>query len=420
MNTLSTTLAVAWKELQLLIKDRGNLAVMFLLPLLLSSIQSAANVTLNTEEGEASILLQIALVNDDDGDFGREVVKAMRTIDELDIQMLTSLVEAEQLVSEGDLSAAVYFPAGFSTAINNYEQTTVEVIVDPAQPDSASIITGIMNQVVDEVRIWGEVQYGIRSVFDQSGLLDEIGLEERRGLEAMNMGVIMTRLSQMRRDPLISVVSEDLEGQETESWLVEFLAYIYAGYTVMFIFFVIGMAAESIMTERESGTLRRLIAAPVSRSSVIGGKLLAYLLIPCLQALLIFTVGSIFFNVELGDSPLALAAMTLMTAIVAVALGLLIASFSKSTSQASNLGLAASFLLAIVGGAVPIGGQPFSRVGGFISILARVTPHAHAIEGFLKVMADGQGFTAVLPELSILFAFAALFMIVAIRRFEYD
>lgn len=420
MKILSTTLAVAWKELQLLVKDRGNLAVMFLLPLLLSSIQSAANISLNTEEGEASILLHVALVNDDDGDFGREVVNAMQTIDELDIQIFTSLAEAEQSVSEGEISAAVYFPAGFSNAINDYEQTTVEVIVDPARPDSASIVKGIMNQVVDEVTIWGEIQYGIRSVFDQSGLLDEIGLEERRGLEAMNMGVIMTRLGEMRRDPLISVVSEDLEGQETESWLVSFLAYVYAGYTVMFIFFVVGLAAESIMTERESGTLRRLIAAPISRSSVIGGKLLAYLLIPCLQALLIFAIGSIFFGVELGDSPLALAAMTLMTAIVAVVLGLLIASFSKSTSQASNLGLAASFILAIVGGAVPIGGQPFSRVGGFISILARVTPHAHAVEGFLKVMADGEGFLAILPELGILLAFAALFMLLAIRRFEYD
>jgi hypothetical protein len=35
-------------------------------------------------------------------------------------------------------------------------------------------------------------------------------------------------------------------------------------------------------------------------------------------------------------------------------------------------------------------------------------------------MADGEGFVAVLPELGILLAFAALFMVVAIRRFEYD
>lgn len=420
MKTLSTILAVAWKELQVISKDRGNLAMMLLLPLLLSTVQSAANVTMNAEEGEAAILLHVALVNDDDGDFGHEIAKAIDTIDELDVQTYATLAEAEELVAQGELAAAIHFPAGFSDDINAYQQTTVYVIVDPAQPESASIVTGIMKQVVDEVTIWGEIQYGIRTVFDASGLLEGASPEERRGIEAMNLGVIMTRLGEMRSTPLISVVSEDLEGEETDSWLDAYLAYIYAGYTVMFIFFVVGMAAESILNERETGTLRRLVAAPISRGSIIGGKLLAYMMIPCAQVVLLFSVGSIFFNVPLGDSPLALVAITLMTATVAVALGLLIASFAGSLSQASNMGLAVSFILAIVGGVVPIASQPFSRMGGFISVLSRLTPHAHALEGFLKVMAEGKGFMAILPELGILLGFATVFIVIATRRFRYD
>ena len=419
MKTLSTMLAVTWKELQLIVRDRGNLAIMLLLPLLLSSVQSAANIAVVTEEGEAAILLHIALVNDDSGDFGREVSKAILTIDELDVAIHMSLAEAEALVAQGDLAAAIYFPRGFSEDINAYRPATVDVIVDPAQPESASIVSGIMNQVVGEVTIWGEIQYGIRSVFEASGLLEGASPEERRGIEAQNLGVIMTRLGEMRRAPLISVISEDLEGVETESWFETFLAYIYAGYTVMFIFFVVMMAAESIMNERESGSLRRLVAAPISGGAVIGGKLLAYMLIPCVQAALLFGVGSIFFGVSLGNSPAALVAMTLVTAIVAVSLGLLIASLAKSASQASNMGLAAGFILAIVGGVVPIGPQPFSRMGGFISILARATPHAHAVEGFLKVMAEGGGIMAILPELGILLGFAAVFLVIATRRFRY-
>lgn len=420
MKTLSTILAVAWKELQVISKDRGNLAIMLLLPLLLSSVQSAANITMNTEEGEAAILLHVGLVNDDDGDFGREVVKAIATIDELDIQTFSTLPEAEELVAQGELTAAIHFPTGFSDDINAYRQTRVEVIVDPAQPQSASIVTGIMNQVVGEVTIWGEVQYGIRTVFDASGLLEGASAEERQGLEAMNLGVIMTRLGEMRSTPLISVVSEDLEGVQAENWLDAYVAYIFSGYAVMFIFFVVAMAAESIMHEREAGTLRRLVAAPISKVSVIGGKLLAYMTIPCLQATLLFGIGAIFFDVSLGNSPLGLVAMTLVTAVVAVAMGLLIASFAKSASQASNLGTASAFILAMVGGAIPISGQAFSRVGGFISILARLTPQAHAVEGFLKVLADGEGFLAILPEVGILLAFAAIFLIIATRRFRYD
>jgi len=419
MNTLSTMLAVAWKELKLISRDRGNLVLMFLLPLLLSSVQSAANLSVQ-EEGEAAILLHVALVNEDTGDFGRESANAISSIDELDVQLFGTLEKAEPLVARGDLAAVIHIPSTFSDDINSHRQTTVEVIVDPAQPQSASIVTGIMNQVVDEVTIWGEVGYGIRTMFSASGLLENASEEERRGLEAMNLGAIMTRLGEMRSNPLIGVISEDLEGVQTEDWFASFMAYIFAGYVAMFIFFIVPMAAESIMQERESGTLRRLIAAPITPGAVIGGKLLAYMVIPCLQAILIFGLASIAFDIPLGTSPLALVLMTIVAAIAAAALGLLIASVAKTSSQASNMGVAAGFILAITGGAVPIAGQPFSRAEGFISIIARLTPQAHALEGYMKVIADGEGFAAVLPEAGILLAFAAVFLLIAVRRFRYD
>jgi ABC-2 type transport system permease protein len=419
MKRLSYILAVTWNELRLIFKDRGNLAVLFLLPILLSSVQGGANMVVN-EQGETSILLHVGLVNQDEGDFGREVVNAIMTIDELDIKTFTSAAEAEEQVAKGDSAAAIIFPANFSKDINDYTPTTVEVIVDPAQPESASIVTGIMNQVVDEVTIWGEVQYGIRSVFNASGLLEDVTPEQRRAIEAQNLGVIMTRLGEMRRDPVITVVSEDIEGQETESWLEEFLAFLFAGFTVMFIFFVVSMAAESILKEREAGTLRRLVAAPIPRGAVIGGKLIAYMILPCLQAVVLFGIANLFFDISLGHSPLAIAVLTLLTAAVASSMGLLIATFAKTANQASNIGLAAGFILAIVGGVVPIGSQPFSRMGGFISILARLTPHAHALEGYLKVMADNAGFVQILPEMGILLALGVAFYGIATWRLRFD
>ena len=419
MNILSTMLAVAWKELKIIVRDRGNLVLMLLLPLLLSSIQSAANLSMR-QEGEASILLHVGLVNEDPGDFGRETVNAITAIDELDVQLFGILEKAEALVARGELAAVIHFPATFSEDISAHRQTKVDVIVDPAQPESASIVTGIMNQVVDEVTIWGEVGYGIRTMFDASGLLQNASEEERRGLEAMNLGVIMTRLGEMRSNPLIEVSSEDLEGAQTEDWFSAFMAYIFAGYVAMFIFFIVPLSAESIMQERESGTLRRLIAAPIAPNVVIGGKLLAYMIIPCVQAVLIFGLASIAFDIPLGNSPLALAVVTIVAAITAAAFGLMIASLVKTSSQASNMGVAAGFILAIIGGAVPIGGQPFSRMEGFISIIARLTPQAHALEGYLRVMAGGEGLAAVLPEAGILLAFTAVFLLIAIRRFRYD
>ena len=256
---LNNILAVAWKELQLIVRDRGALAIFFLLPLLLSTIQGGANAVAESEEGATAILLNVQLVNEDSGDFGREVMRAIENIDELAIETPSTVGDAEEAVRQGDAAAAILIPANFSANINAYEPTEIEVIVDPAEPESASIVTGIMNHVVAEVTIWGEVQYGIRSVFGQSGLLGDLSDEQRRGIEVQNLGVIMTSLNELREDPLITVVNESLQGEKVDEGFNKFFAYMYPAYTVMFIFFVIGTCAESILKEREVGTLRRLV-----------------------------------------------------------------------------------------------------------------------------------------------------------------
>ena len=420
MNAIYYVLAVAWKELQVIAKDRGSLALFFLLPLLLSTMVGAANLAIEGGDGDPSILLDVCLVNEDTGDFGRAVAEAIVDIDELNVEIFETVAEAEERVAEGESAAAIVIPADFSQKIDAYEPTFVEVIVDPAEATSASIVTGIMNQVVDEFTIWGEIQYGIRTILNESGLLADASLGQRRAVEAQNLGVIMTRLNEMRSDPVIAVASEDMEGEEIEAGFSTYFAYVFPGFAVMFIFFVVATCAESILKERETGTLRRLVAAPIPRGAVIAGKMLAYMVIPCLQTVVLLGVGTLFFDVPLGQSPLALVVLTLIVAAVASAMGLLIATLAKTANQAANIGILAGFILAAVGGAIPLTGEPMYRMGGPLSILARLTPHAHAVEGYYKLMGENATFPQILPEMGILLAMGVLFFSIAVRRFKFE
>ena len=134
------------------------------------------------------------------------------TIDQLSVTHSNTVSSAEQRVAEGEVAAAIIIPADFSEQIDSYTPTQIEVIIDPAQAETASIVTGIMNQVVAEVTIWGEIQYGIRTIMTESDLLAEASPEQLRGVEAQNLGVIMTQLNELRRNPAIAVISENLEG----------------------------------------------------------------------------------------------------------------------------------------------------------------------------------------------------------------
>jgi ABC-2 type transport system permease protein len=419
MKSINDILAVAGKELRLLFADRGLLAILLLLPILLGSLFAGLNLMLATEEGDPNILLDVILVNQDSGTFGSEVAKSIRSIDQLNVKIIDTVEAAEQQVSEGKVAAAIIIPSDFSQKIDSYTPTEIEVIVDPAQAETASIVAGIMNQVAGEVTIWGEIQYGIRTILGESELLTQANPEELRGIEAQNLGVIMTQLNEMRRNPAISVISEDLEGVQVQGGIELFITFLFPAFTVMFIFFIVGAESSSLLQEREAGTLRRLLAAPIPRWTVIAGKMLAYGLLVCLQVAILFTLGYVAFDISLGSDPLALVVITILVAFVAVSMGMVVAAFAKTAKQADNVGMILAFVFAGIGGAFPTW-PPMFRSEGLIGTLSKFTPHAHALEGYYSVMAENASFNQILPQLGILLVMGLVFFLIAIWRFRFE
>jgi len=332
------------------------------------------------------------------------------------------VAEAENLVARGKLAAAVFIPADFSQLIDAHMPTQVEVVVDPAQPESASIVAGIMNQVAGEVIIWGEVQFGVREVLRTSGLLEGATQPELRAIEAQSLGAIMTRLNEMRQNPIISVSSEDLQNAKVEgNWAILFLANLIPGITVLFIFFGVGATASSLLNERESGTLRRVIASPVPRGALIAGKMLAYMLLACMQVVVLFSVAHFGFGMPLGNSPLGLVLITVAVAFVATALGMLVATFARSADQAGTIGSVLALVIGGVGGSMPMGSaSPVFRLGGLQGILAHLAPHGYAVEAYYRVMAEKAGLANVLPLVGVLAAMGIVLFVVASLRLKFE
>jgi len=168
------------------------------------------------------------------------------------------------------------------------------------------------------------------------------------------------------------------------------------------------------------GTLRRLVAAPIPRGAVLGGKMLPFMVIPCLQAVVMFGVANLFFNVPLGKSPGGMILLTIIVAGVATSLGLLLATFVKSTKQASDMGFLFGMVLAFIGGAIPIAPLLMTRMEGPMSILSRITPHANAVEGYYSLIAENATLIDILPEIGILIGMGLVFFLIAMRRFKFQ
>jgi ABC-2 type transport system permease protein len=83
-------------------------------------------------------------------------------------------------------------------------------------------------------------------------------------------------------------------------------------------------------------------------------------------------------------------------------------------SQAEGIALVLGIVLAAVGGAI----APIPREG-FLHLLPQFTPHAHAIEGYLRLMAGGAGVVDILPQVGLLIGVAIVFFLIALWRFRF-
>jgi ABC-2 type transport system permease protein len=410
---LHNTLAVAWKDLLIVLKDKGVLAVYFLIPLLFASLLGMAFG--NAGNDEKTIEIDILLVNQDSGSYGQMLADGLRQAEVLIIEELEDAVQADQMVADGDAAAAIVIPTDLSSKIDAGEPAEVMVVQDPTQPEAADIAAGITNQAMSEIGVLGELRYGIHAVLAQSPDYDQAPAELVEAIEAQTLGVMWTQVQEMRQNPVIAVKGEAVAGaEEVQAW--DPITYYIPSFTVAFAFFLIGQMASTLLIEKEEGTFRRLLSSPMPRASIISGKMLAYLIVVFLQVLILFAVGYAMFQMPLGQSPLALLLLTLALGLASTSLGMMLGALCRTSKQADRLGVVIGFVLLALGGSI----FPLFRSEGLMGTLSRLTPSAWAIEGYMGLIGDSWTLMQTLPNILILLGFAAVFFGIAVWRFRFD
>jgi ABC-2 type transport system permease protein len=431
MNTIRNSLRMARKDLKVLFKDRGQLAVVFALPLLFSLLYGGIAANRSESEspgGESGLVINAYLVNGDQGPYGAQVEEALRGIGPLRLHALRSVDVADEKVADGQAAAAIIIPADFSAQLDANQPVGVQLLKDPAQQAEARAVAGILNNALTELSVMAEIQYGIRAVFEKTGALEGVAPEVARAAQAQTMGAIWTGVQEIRQSPAITVQSQNLAGEVTEiSYGAAASAFFTPSFSTMFAFFLIGVMAESIVREKEAGSFRRLLSAPVHRGTIVAGKMLAFVGVVYLQMLLVFGVSNALFGMPLGDSPLGLLALTLALALAATGLGLLLGSIARTSKQAGIIGMLLGFVLLLASGLLGLApslsgnqadlGLPTEGLQYYVS---QLTPHIHAVEGYVKLILEGAGVVDVLPNILILLGFGVVFFLIGVWRFRYE
>ncbi|HLI09342.1 MAG TPA: ABC transporter permease [Ktedonobacteraceae bacterium] len=407
-------LYVVLKDLKIVLKDWGSLIILFVSPLMFIIVlslalgQSFAN--LNTSNA-----INVLLVNDDPtGSLSQKFVTGLTNASNAGhlqfVQKVsgTTLTDAgaEQLVKNGSYTMALLIPAHFSTNITHGQNVTVRFIADPAASQQVvkpvqALVEAVLGQTVGPFTMRQSVSNALaRSVPPQAAA--QINQEVTMALAKPAPAIATVQES---NPPGVSVPKYPSVYQQN-----------VPGYTIMYIFFIVGVMATSVLQERRDGTFRRLLVSPVSKITLLLGKLLPYYIICLLQAVILFAIGKFVFGMDLGPHPVALVGITLAIAACAVSLGLLISAFVKNEGQANGLSTIIVLVLAAFGGCM----VPPVFMPSFMTQLARLTPQGWALLGYQDVMVRGVNLVGTLPTVGALLAFAAVFFIVGVSRFRFN
>ena len=160
------------------------------------------------------------------------------------------------------------------------------------------------------------------------------------------------------------------------------LQWVVPGFTVMFAFFLINVMARSFMIERDQGTLRRLLLAPVRTLPLLLGKTIPFYLTSVLQCALLFFCGRILFGMPSGSQPAYLIPVVLCTSASAAGLGLLLSTMVRTDQQISSYGTTLILVLSALSGSF-LPRELFPKMMKSVSLF---TPHAWALRAFDEVL----------------------------------
>ncbi|MCV3295688.1 MAG: ABC transporter permease [Oenococcus sp.] len=207
--------------------------------------------------------------------------------------------------------------------------------------------------------------------------------------------------------------SNYLYGSRNSTFFQSFLPVFMGFFVFFFVFLISGI---SLLTERTSGTLDRLLATPIRRSQIIVGYLIGYGLFACLQTLLIVFYVISVLKVEILGALWLVILIDLLLALIALAMGIFVSTFASSEFQMIQ------FIPLIVVPQVFFSGLiPVDHMAGWLQAIAHIMPLYYGASALTNVIEKNWQLGDIWQSLAILCLFAVIFIalnIVGMRRYR--
>ncbi len=364
-----------------LLRDRAALLMSFLLPvvffLIFASIFSGAS-------GE-QIRLGVAFADEVHSETSGRLLRAL--LREPAVRPVAGAAltgdEVRALVRRGTADVGLIVRAGGESleSFGGFGLAPIVIVSDPARGVAVPLLSGL----VQKAYFGALPDVALRSVMD---LIEQemvtLTEDQRASLDAGLADLREESITAEGTGVVVGWSAQDLFERENvtgQSAALNHVAYYAGAVAVLFLLFSCVHGALTLLEEKESGLMERVLSGPAGSSVLVDGRFLFLLVQGFVQMSVLFAVAWAVFGVDVPGHLFPWALATLATAAAASGLALAIVTPCRTKRQAQTFANIAILVLSALGGSM----VPRFFMPPFLQKLGWVTPNTWALEAYTSI-----------------------------------
>jgi ABC-2 type transport system permease protein len=361
---MKRALLITLNEVRLYIQDKGDLAFGILLPIVTFALMYGAF------GGQTMFTATARVVDEDKGTYSNILITQLDQVDGISIEKLT-LQEANSRLDRSDLTLALYIPAGFSQTLASGGKAELTFLQRGNGGQDGQILASIIRGVAERMNQEFQVAYQVGNQV-QNNLGNTVISQGR--IKA----VVAETLNKERQQPAVAVNEKVVGGSP------DFVNQYVPGIVTMYVLFALTLSGRAIVEERKRGTLERLLTTRLSPGELFFGKFLASIGRGFVQSVILLALAYAVFRTFTPLSFLVSIFIVLIFAAAASALGMIIASISRTEDAAVWISVVFTMLMTMLGGTFFAVGK-----GTVLEIIGRFTLNTYANDALRSVINSG-------------------------------
>lgn len=387
-----------------LARDRSAIAMSVLLPIAFFLV--FASIFAGTA-GE-HLRVRIAYADEVDSEESRRLLAALRREAALEpaAEVTLSSERVRELVRSGAADAGLIVRAEAEPlgSVGGFGAPPLLLVTDPTRAVAARLVAGLAQKAyfawLPDVALGGVVEL---IDLDFTELDPEQKEEIRRELQRLRLETLEAAREGSERSGDFQELVEIAEVERPARGR-NHVAYYAGAVAILFLLFSAVHGALSMLEERDSGILDRVLAGPAGAKALVDGKYLFLTAQGFVQVSLIFLVAWLAHDVDLPGHVAGFALVTLAAAAAAAGLALALTSACSTARQAQTLANVAILITSAIGGSM----VPRFFMPQWVQDLGWATPTTWALEGYTRVFWRGEPLSSLALPVTMLLVAAAL------------